>query len=198
MRKPAESDHALHELIRERWSPIAFANQSIAAEQLGSLLEAARWAPSCFNEQPWRFVLARREEEEAFARLGACLVPANWDWAQHAAALVLTAVAEHFAHNDKPNAWAQHDLGLATAQLILQAQAFGIAAHLMAGFDGQKARDLLGIPEGFTPVTAMALGYASGGQDLEERQQARHLAPRQRRSLASIAFSGRWEQPLSP
>lgn len=197
MRKPALTDYEIHPLIRERWSPRAFAHDAIDDDELGALLEAARWAPSCFNEQPWRFIVARPQNKAEFTTLLSCLLPANQEWAQHAGLLLLTVASLHFEHNQRPNRHAWHDVGLASAQLILQAQSMGLMAHVMAGFDEDKAREQYKIPEGFAPVTAMAIGYPGDLATLTGPQQERELAPRQRRPLQDMAYEGSWGTQLT-
>src|SRR5262245_10198559 len=119
--KPAVTRYPVHSLIRERWSPRAFADRPVGREALGSLLEAARWAPSSFNEQPWSFILARQEDGPAFARVLACLLPFNQAWAQHAPVLMISLARTTFARTGQPNRHAFHDVGAATAQLLLAA-----------------------------------------------------------------------------
>jgi nitroreductase len=193
MEKRALAAHPLHELIAGRWSPYGFARRELDAESLGSLLEAARWAPSSFNEQPWRFLVARRGDSEAFARLADCLVSGN-AWAREAAVLMLSVASTSFARNGKPNRHALHDVGLATQNLVLQAHALGLSTHQMAGFDVERARTTLGIPEGHEPVTMIAVGHPARPDDAGLRQ--REEAPRQRRDLAEIVFGAGWDEPL--
>ena len=119
MEKPAPADHDVHELIRKRWSPRAFSSTSVGDAELRSLLEAGRWAASCFNEQPWRFLVARRENQEEFDRLLSCLSENNQHWAKGASVLMLSVASQAFAKNGKPNRHALHDVGLAAAQLTL-------------------------------------------------------------------------------
>jgi len=196
MKKPAPTDHEVHELIRERWSPHAFSNRPLSDAHLRSMLEAARWAASCFNEQPWRFLVARREEEAEFARLLSCLAESNQSWAKDASALMLTVASTKFARGDKPNRWALHDVGLATAQLSLQATALGLAVHPMAGFSGERARELYAIPEDFECVAAIAVGHSVDVQDLPEDLREREMAARSRRPQSEFAFTGTWGEPL--
>ena len=192
MEKPAAVDHDVHQLGRARWSPRAFDGSSITEQELGSLIEAARWAPSCFNDQPWRFVVARRDDGEDFERILSCLVENNRTWARHAGLLAIGAVTETFAHNDKPNRWAEHDLGLAMAQLVLQATSMGLHAHMMAGFDRDRAREELGIPEGAHPHVALAVGRMGDAEELPEPLREREKAERSRRTADEIRFFGRW------
>jgi nitroreductase len=196
MRKPAESSSPVHELIRERWSPRAFAERSVEPEKIRSLLEAARWAPSSFNGQPWSYFVATKDEPDELARLADCLVEGN-AWAKGAPLLLLSVAATHFAHNGQPNRHAFHDVGLATENLVLQAQAMGLVVHQMAGFLPDRARELLQIPAGQEPLTMLAIGYPGDVNDLPERLRARESAPRSRKPLSDIAFSGKWGQ-VSP
>jgi len=191
MDKPAESSAPLHELIRERWSPRAFADRSIEPQKVRSLLEAARWAPSSFNGQPWSYIVATKDEPEEFARLASCLVDGN-AWARRAALLLLAVAKSNFAHNGQPNRHAFHDVGLANENLVLQATAMGLVAHQMAGFVADRARELFQIPEGQDPVTMLAVGYPGEVNDLPEPLRAREMSPRSRKPLAEMAFTGKW------
>ena len=197
MEKPAPVAHPIHELMRRRWSPRAFAPQPIAAQDLQSILEAARWAASSGNEQPWRMLLARREHPDEFARLLACLVEGNRRWCIHAGALVLTVARLTLTRNDKPNRHAWHDTGMALAHMLLEATARGIAAHPMAGFDTEVARTTYAIPEGFAPVTMVAFGIPASPDTLPEDLREREMSPRSRRPLADFVFAGTWEQPAA-
>lgn len=178
----------LQKQIQERWSPREFSDKAIAEADMFQLFEAARWAPSCYNEQPWRFIFACKKtakESTDFDRLAECLVDGN-AWAKNAAALVLTIANPTFEHNGKPNAYSWHDVGLATAQLILQAEYQGIKAHPMAGFDKQKAKSSLGIPTAMEPVAMIALGYPVEGSTMPDVSQ------RDRRGLDDVVYQGRW------
>ena len=195
MKKTAETAFPVHDLIAERWSPRAFADRPVATELLGSLLEAARWAPSCFNAQPWRYLVARREDAEGFERLAACLVEGN-AWAREAPVLMLAVARTTFEHNGKPNRHAWHDVGLASQSLALQAQALGLATHQMAGFDADRARKLLGIPAGFEPVAMIAVGHPGEAGALPGPLAERERTPRGRRPLEELAFGPAWGEPL--
>ncbi len=188
----SESTPAIHPLIRERRSLRAFRAESLDDAQLGALLEAARWAASCFNAQPWRFVVALRRDEEAFARLLSVLNEKNRAWAQHAGALVVSVAQRDFEASGKPNAHAWHDVGLAVAQLTLQAEALDLTVHQMAGFDKDAARRELEIPEGFDPVAVLAIAKPGDPADLPEDLRRREQAPRQRKALGEVAFHGRF------
>lgn len=194
MEKPARPDYPIHELMVRRWSPRAFLPKSVEPEKLRSLLEAARWAPSCFNEQPWRFLVATREDPQRFGQMAACLTPRNQTWAGAAGALILSVASGQFAHNGHANRHAFHDVGLATAQLVLEATALGLSTHAMAGFDRERARATWRIPESFEPVAVLAVGYRGEAEQLPEELAERERAPRSRRPQGEFVFSGGWEQ----
>lgn len=195
MQKPAQTAHPIHDLLASRWSPRAFAERSVDRESLGSLLEAARWAPSCFNDQPWSFLVAPREDAAAFSRLSACLMEGN-AWAKNAAVLMVTVARDNFSQTGKPNRHAWHDVGLAVQSLVLQAQALGLGCHQMAGFDADAARQALGIPEGFSPVTMVAIGYPGEADSLPEPLAGRETAPRARKPLEEFVFGAEWGTSL--
>lgn len=197
MSKETPTEHPIQDLIRGRWSPVAFADRPVGAEQLASLFEAARWAPSCFNEQPWRFVVATMDDAQAHARILACLVPGNQVWAKHAPVLAITVAKLAFTRNSKPNLHAYYDMGQAVANLAIEAQARGIYLHQMAGFDAEKARETLAVPEGFYPVSAIALGYLGDAGELPDEVARRDLAPRRRRTQREFVFQGRWGEPVA-
>jgi len=190
--KEASTSHPVHELIRRRWSPRAFASRPVDAQTLGSLLEAARWAPSAMNEQPWTFIVATKEQPDEYARLLDCLVPGNQVWARQAPVLMIAVAKLRFDRNDKPNRHAFHDVGLAAAQLTLQATALGLGVHQMGGIDVGKIRETYAIPESHEPVTGIAIGYPGDPDTLPEKLRESELAPRQRKSLDEIVFSGTW------
>jgi nitroreductase len=192
MEKPAPVDHPIHELIQRRWSPQAFSKRPVEPEAIHSMLEAARWAPSSYNEQPWYFIFARQEESEEFDRLLACLTPGNQIWARHAPVLMLAVAKLFFERNGKPNRHALYDLGQAVAYLTIQATAQGLFLHQMGGFDIDKARQTFGIPDGFEPVVAIAIGYYGDPDQLPEDLKSREQAPRRRRPLRDFIFAGKW------
>jgi nitroreductase len=194
MEKLAENQYPVHELIKRRWSPRAFSAQPVEPEKLRSLLEAARWAASCFNAQPWSFIVATKDNAEEHERLLGCLVEANARWAGSAPVLMLSVAQLNFEHNGKPNRHALHDVGLAVATLTLEATARGLALHQMAGFDLAKAREQFKIPNGYEPVAAIALGYADSPESLPEELREKELAPRTRRPLESFVFAGSFGQ----
>jgi nitroreductase len=192
MSKRAATDHAVQDLIAQRWSPYAFADRPVSKEDLLSLFEAARWAPSSYNEQPWSYLVATRDEPEEFGRLLSCLVEGNQAWAKAAPMLALGCTSLHFVRNGKPNAAAVHDLGLASAGLVLEATARGLAVHQMIGILPDRARELYQVPEGVQPLTGLAIGYAGDPAALPENLRDRDAARRPRKPLAAFVFGGKW------
>ena len=195
--KIASPDHPIHELIAQRWSPYAFDDRPVAAADLSSLFEAARWAASSYNEQPWHYLVATREEIEPFERMLACLVEANQVWAKAAPVLALGVISLKFARNGNDNRAAQHDLGLATGNLLFEATARGLAVHQMIGILPDKARQLFAIPEGYQAFTALAIGYRGDPDRLADELKQRDLTPRQRKSLPEFVFAGSWANPAA-
>lgn len=192
--KRATPDHPIHELLSMRWSPYAFADLPVSDEDLRSLFEAARWAPSSYNEQPWSYIVARNENAAEFERLLSCLVEGNQAWARSAPVLALGCTSLNFKLNNKPNAAALHDLGLASANLVLEAGVRALSVHQMIGILPDRARELYHIPAGVQALTALAIGYATGPDALAEPYRARDLASRQRKKLAEFVFTGQWGQ----
>ena len=185
MEKPAITDYPIHDLLRRRWSPRAFASRPVEAEKLASLFEAARWAPSSFNGQPWHYVVATKDDQVSFDRLLNCLRPQNIQWAQHAPVLIMAVAQLSLGEDRGLNRHALHDVGLANENLVLQAVALGLVAHQMAGFFPDKARETYSIPEGYEAVTALAVGYPGDPEDLPPETKARELQPRERRPLSA-------------
>jgi nitroreductase len=195
--KPAEANYPVNDLLARRWSPRLFEeNRPVEREKVLSLLEAARWAPSCFNDQPWRYLVFDGSNGEALERARACLAEGN-AWALSAPVLLLSVARDAFAYNGKPNRTAQHDVGLASENLVLQAVALGLAAHQMAGFDVERARREFNIPEGHTVLAMIAVGYPYRGDldALPESIKSRELAERSRLPLGEVAFDGTWDAP---
>lgn len=164
------------DLIKNRFSPYEFTDKAIKEEELLLLFEAAGKAASAFNEQPWRFIYALKEDEENFNRLHECLVEGNQGWTKDVAALVFTVVSTKYAKNGNENSVAKHDLGLAMGNLTVQAQSMGIYLHQMAGINAEKAKELLNIPEGYEPVTAIAFGYYEGESGVKARKGVNEIA----------------------
>jgi len=185
--KSAPTEYPVHELIRNRWSPRAFTDQAVAPETVGQLFEAASWAASAMNEQPWRYIYAHRADTAAFQKMVDCLMPGNQPWAKNAAVLILSLTKTHYA-NGTPNGAALHDLGLANGNLILEATALGLHGHFMGGFDRAKAKEVFQLPDDLQPAVMIALGYLGAAEHLEEPFLSRESTARQRKPLAEIAF----------
>lgn len=194
--KDPHIDHPIEPLLAKRWSPYSFADRDVPTKDLLAILEAARWAPSSYNEQPWRYLLARRSQPEAFAKLLSCLVEANQVWAQHAPVLLVGVAMLNFVRNGKPNKAAQHDLGLAAGNMSLEATARGLFVHQMIGIMPERVREEYHLPDHAEPLTALAIGYRGDGSKLSEELQARDRLPRTRRPIPEFVFENSWEEPM--
>jgi nitroreductase len=195
MSRLAKTDYPIHELLQKRWSPRAFADRPVEPDKLKRLLEAARWAPSSFNGQPWAFIVATKDRQEDFAKVLGCLVEFNQSWAKAAPVLMITATRLNFEHNNEPNRHAFHDVGQAIANLTLQATAEGLFVHQMAGIFPDVAKKKLGIPDGWEAVTGVAIGYLGDPNSLPEKLRQRELTPSPRKPMSEFAFLGAWGKP---
>lgn len=198
MNKPAITQVAILDVIANRWSGRAYdANKSVTQEQIISMLEAARWAPSCFGDEPWRFIVCDKNKNAvAWEKALDCLVPGNQAWAKDASLLVLVCADTLFNHNQKPNRWGGYDTGAAAISLCLQATSMGLMTHQMGGFDGGKANQAFNIPEQYQMMSVLAVGYAADVNSLPEELKERELAPRKRRALSELFYDGVWNQPI--
>lgn len=194
LRKPADASHPIHDLISERWSPRAFADRPVEREKLYSIFEAARWAASAGNQQPWNFMIATKEHADDHERLLATLWEGNIRWAKHAPVLILV-VAKLYDRPSKEQT-SFYDVGMAVGNLVTQAVDLGLVTHQMGGFDPDKARTILSIPEGYQPLVVMALGYPGTPDTLPDELREREIAPRSRKPLQEFAFEGQWEQSV--
>jgi nitroreductase len=192
MERRREAAHPIHDLLARRWSPRAFADRPVERDKLLSLLEAARWAPSSNNEQPWHFIVATKDQPEEFDRLLGCLVEKNQSWAKAAPVLMMSVASTVFSRNGKPNRHALHDVGQAVADMTVQATALGLYVHQMAGFSVDKAREVYFIPDTFEPVAAIALGYLGDPSTLAEDLRQRELALSSRKLIGELVFMGAW------
>jgi nitroreductase len=195
--KKAVTDYPILPILAERWSPYGFEDRRVSETDLRSLFEAARWAASSYNEQPWAYLVATRENSAEFGRLLSCLVEANQAWAKEAPVLVLGIVSLRFARNNQDNRAAVHDLGLAAGNLLAEATTRGLSVHQMIGILPDKARELYQIPEHFEAWTALAIGYKADPSKLPDALRERDLAPRQRKPLNKFVFTGQWGHPSS-
>lgn len=195
--KRAKTHHPIHEYLQLRWSPVAFASKLVEKETLRSLFEAARWAASSFNEQPWSYLVATKDEPEEFQKMLGVLVEGNQAWAKNAPVLAISVAKKTFAQNGKPNRFSWHDVGQASANLTFEATSRGLAVHQMAGFNPGKTRELYGIPDDYEPVAAMAIGYPGDVDQLPEDLRNREKAERTRKPLTEFVFTGQWGKSAS-
>jgi nitroreductase len=192
--KKAVTDYPIQHALADRWSPYGFEERAVPEADLCSLFEAARWAASSYNEQPWNYIVAAKENPKEFDRILSCLVDGNQAWAKAAPVLVLGVVSLRFAKNAKDNRAAVHDLGLAAGNLLVEATTRGLSVHQMIGILPDKARKLYQIPEHYEAWTALAIGYNADPATMPEALKARDLAPRQRKPLKDFVFSVHWGQ----
>jgi nitroreductase len=180
MLKSNQIEFPVVDLIEQRKSRRAYSSKKIGPEKIDSIFEAARWAPSSVNEQPWVYMYATKDQRVLWSKLVDTLVEGNRIWAEQAPLLVLSMVRKNFTRNDRPNGSANYDLGAANAFLSLQATQLGLNVHQMGGFDKQQAIDSLLIPDTHEPVVMLAIGYPGQPELLSENLKSRELAPRER------------------
>ncbi len=198
LEKPAQTSVALCDVIARRWSPRAIdPAQPVRREQLVALLEAARWAPSCFGDEPWRYLVQDRFRGAAgWQQAFDCLAEGNQIWVKNAPVLLLAVATPNFGHNQQPNRWAPYDTGAASENLCLQATALGLVAHQMGGFDPEKAQRAFQIPADHLCMAMIAVGHPGSVEDLPAALRDKEQAPRQRKPLEQIAFEGVWGQGI--
>lgn len=199
LKKTAITQVELNIAIANRWSGRSYdANKPVTHEQTIALLEAARWAPSCFGDQPWRFIVWDKNKDAAtWQQAFDCLVPANQAWAKDAPVLLLTIADTLFTHNAKPNRFAQYDTGAATENLCVEATDLGLMVHQMGGYDADKARATFNIPEQYTLMAMVSVGHAADIATLSGETLARETAPRTRRAMGELFFDGGWNKPIA-
>lgn len=192
--RTAPADTPLLAAIAARWSPRAFRDEPVPEASLARVMEAGRWASSCFNEQPWAFVIAERHRDAAaFARILGLLSENNRKWAGAAAVLMVGCARTRFAANGNPNIHAWYDLGQSTSAMAIEAAGLGLQLHQMAGLDRARAKPELGIPEDVDVAVAIALGVPGDASSLPEPLATREAAPRVRKPRSGWTFRGRWE-----
>ncbi|MGB1799217.1 MAG: nitroreductase family protein [Gammaproteobacteria bacterium] len=196
--KKIETKAAIHELIASRWSGRAYDSERFVSEEdILSLIEAARWAPSCYGDQPWRFIIFNKAiNESAWQQAIDCLSEGNRAWAKDAPLLLLSVADSVLSKNGSPNRWAQYDTGASTENLCLQATALGLMVHQMGGYDADKARELFSIPEQFTPMAMMTVGYQLAEDKIPEDMKEREYNERARNTLDENFFDGTWNKPI--
>jgi nitroreductase len=193
--KKATLDNPILNELARRWSPYGFEDRMVSESDLRSLFEAARWAASSYNEQPWNYIVATKADTHEFAKLLSCLTDANQAWAKAAPVLVLCVVSLRFVKNSTENRAAVHDLGLADGNLVVEATNRGLSVHQMIGILPELARDLYRIPAHYEAWTAMAIGYRADPASLSGELRERDVSPRQRKPLTKFVFTGQWGNP---
>ena len=194
MKKLADTEVAINKILAERWSPRAFNPEFIIdTNSLLSLLEAARWAPSCYGDQPWRFVIFQKCDITSWVGALNCLSIGNQNWAMDASILIVVCANKVFGHNKEPNRWAQYDTGASAENICLQAVSLGLSTHQMGGFDEEKIRNLSNIPEQFDILSVMAVGEALKEGAFTEEQRIKEQLPRKRKALNEIYFNNKWK-----
>ena len=197
-KKTADTSVPIHELLANRWSGRCYdPGKPVDKTTLQALLEAARWAPSCYGDEPWRYlVFSKKAQPEAWENAFSCLAEGNQGWAKDAPVLVLGVANTVLSKNNQENRWGEYDTGAATMSLTLQATAMGLMIHQMGGYDPVKARDLFNIPKQFTLMSMFSVGYQLAEKDIPEDMKEREYAPRARSALSEICFAGDWGKPF--
>ena len=185
--KIASNNYPIMDEIRMRWSTRSYATAPVSENIINAMLEAARWAPSAFNEQPWRFITAYKDKDNLYSTIAASLVEFNKKWTAHAPVLIVCCTLKNNSHNDKPNAYAVYDAGQAVAFLTLQAMKHNVLVHQMGGFDKDALRASLHISEAYEILTVMAVGYYDAGADIPEDMRKSEQAPRVRKAVNEIS-----------
>ncbi len=194
MGKEAQNIFPISEDIKSRWSPRSFQEKTVEWSKIQSLFEATRWAASAFNEQPWRFIIGTKGDK-TYDDIFSCLADGNKTWAGNAPILLLTVAKEFFTQNNKPNKHAFHDLGLAMGNMTSQASALDLYLHHMAGFSSEEAKRKFQIPDNFTPVTVVAIGYLGSPHKLPDNLQESELKKRERKHFSEFLFEEKWGTP---
>ncbi len=190
IQKTRNSTHKINDFILNRWSPRSFTGEEISDEELMSLFEAARWAPSSYNNQPWRFIYAKRNTEH-WDRLFNLMVEFNQKWVKNAAVLVVVISRKNFEHNEKPAITHQLDTGAAWENLALEATSRGLVTHGMQGFDYEKAKKELEILDGYDVLAMIAIGKKAPKENLPPELQEREF-PSDRKPLSEILMEGKF------
>ncbi|RJS92937.1 nitroreductase family protein [Salinisphaera sp. Q1T1-3] len=192
MTKTADTDHKIHNTLATRWSPYLFAETPVDVNDLQALFEAARWAPSSYNEQPWRFIVGVAGQGDDHQRILDCLAEPNRVWAGRAPVLVLGVVVDQFVPSGTPNKAAEHDLGLAVGNLLVEATVRGLSVHQMIGVDADAAKTEFGVPDSAHVLTAMAIGHADKSGAGEAKYAERDNTTRTRKPLPEFVFGTRF------
>ena len=200
MHNPAITQVPIADLIANRWSSRAYdATKPVSHAQIINLLEAARWAPSSYNDQPWRFIVCNKNtDSDAWQKAFDCLMPSNQAWVANVPVLILGCANTVLDINQQANRFAQYDTGSAAINICLQATHIGLMAHQMGGYHVDKAREAFAMPAQYTPMSMLAVGYAGEQTQLSTDLYERDVAPRKRKPLSEIVFDGVWSNPIKP
>ncbi len=196
IKKKIDIAEPISDIIASRWSSVAYdAERPVSQEQLLAIMEAGRWAPSCFGDQPWRFIVCNKtENSEAWQKLYDCLAEGNQGWCENVPVLIAACHDTVFTMNDNPNPWAAYDTGAASVSMCLQATELGLTSHQMAGFSAELISEMFTIPERYKPIAVIAIGYqVSEEEKIPDAVKERELAPRKRNALNENFFMGNWE-----
>ncbi len=193
MKKPAITEQPIHSILGDRWSSRAYdPAQFVSQESLLSLMEAARWSPSCNGEQPWQFIIFNKKDAIPWTQALNCLSIGNQNWAMDASILILSSAHQNFSNNEKSNRWGQFDTGAACENICLQATSIGLVAHQMGGFDVEKARQLFQIPRQYDLMSFIAIGYPLAIEKVSAEVLVREKEPRKRKPLREIFYTNHW------
>ncbi len=195
MENPTNNSYSINNNTKKRWSPRAFSEKNIEKEKIHSILEAARWAPSAFNEQPWRFIVGQKGDT-TYDSILSTLVDWNIIWASKAPVLILNIANKTFTQNGNQNVTFKYDLGQSVGLMIIEVVNQGLVSHQMSGFSADKAAELFNIPNDYQAVSVTAIGYYGDVKDLPEDMAAMELKPRERNELKSIVFEGEFGKPF--
>ncbi|MBK9125040.1 MAG: nitroreductase family protein [Chloroflexi bacterium] len=196
MQKTAQTAVPIHPLLAKRWSSRAFSDDPVAPELVTSLLEAARWSASSFNEQPWRFIVATRDDPDEHARLVACFSTSNQRWVPRAWVVMIALAVDTYGVDGSKNRMAQYDVGQAVQNMVVQASAHGLNVRQAAGIDVARIREEYAVPDGVTILCGVMVGYPGDPDTLVDPLPERERQPRTRRALSDIVFGGRYGAPL--
>jgi nitroreductase len=194
IKKSIDTKAPINDIIASRWSGVAYdSEKTVSQEQLLSIMEAGRWAPSCFGDQPWRFIVCNKSENtEAWQNLYDCLAEGNQPWCANAPVLIAACHDTQFSLNDKPNPWGAYDTGAASVSMCLQATDLGLMTHQMAGFSADLIQEKFSVPERYLPIAVMTIGYQDSEENIPDAFNERELAPRKRNPLGENFFMGKW------
>jgi len=198
MKKPAITEQPIHSILSDRWSSRAYdPDQLVSQESFLSLMEAARWSPSCMGDQPWQFITFHKKDATSWTQALNCLSVGNQNWAMDASILILACARQSFSNNEKPNRWNQYDTGAACENICLQATSLGLVAHQMGGFDVEKSRQLFQIPGQYDLMSFIAIGYSLAEEKISAEALVKEKEARKRKPLREIFYTNQWgEQSL--